>query len=248
MDAERSEGAERELRALLAELLGVTPLQFRLFREGRTLEEVELEGEEEARLRAEALRDLRDGDAAGCDAAAAAAAALDREEGEDDGAAERPAAAVQVPRESEEELTSLREALLDADLEIRPGGLFAPGMRLEDLHALVAADERWKGCPEEVRAAVFEDMAAGVIAEREAADAALRARLEPRVGAWLAQQALQPGAEWDVVAATRQGLLAKAPERIVRTFFDAHVSQLTAEQVRAWMGVSAAQVQTWHEG
>ena len=71
MAAEAAERSAQDLRTLFVELLGVTPLQFRLFQQGRTLDEVEAEVAAEEALRAVALDDdpVRNaGVAAGADA------------------------------------------------------------------------------------------------------------------------------------------------------------------------------------
>ena len=55
VEAEQAERSSAQLRELFVELLGVTPLQFRLFREGKGLEEVEKEVEAEEALRSAML-------------------------------------------------------------------------------------------------------------------------------------------------------------------------------------------------
>jgi hypothetical protein len=239
VESERKERTAAHLRELFHELLGVTPLQFRLFREGRSLEEVELESDAEVTLRTAEIENLninqRD------DSNSSGAKQEEKEEGEaDDGPEAGPpalntsAAAESTAESAFGDIPSLKEAILDADLEIRPGGLFGPGTTLEDVHDLVAADERWKECPEDVKAAVFEEVLRPLIVEREAADVALRERVLPAVRRWLAELKPGPRAAWEDVEASRRGLVAKVPDRIVRTEFEEHVAALSAKLVRAW--------------
>jgi hypothetical protein len=240
VESERTERAAARLRELFQELLGVTPLQFRLFREGRSLEEVELEGDAEVTLRTAEVEqlDIKQPD----ELNNGGTKQEEKEEGEaDDGPDTGPPApntggtisAAQAPENALGDISTLKEAILDADLEIRPGGLFGPGTTISGVHNLVAADERWKECPEDVKTAVFEEVLRPLITEREEADEALQGRVEPCVQQWLARQQLDSGTVWEDVEASRRGLVCKLPERIVRAIFEEHVAELSAQQVCA---------------
>ena len=211
VEAEAQARGAEALRALFTELLAVTPLQFRLFREGRTAAEVELEVQAEAALRTAALVGARDW------------------EGEEDGEEIEGASAAEAAGDGDGK--SFVAAIQTADLEMRPGGLFTASTQLADLAALLADDERWSGCPEETRGAVFAEVIGPVIAERAAEEAALQQRFRDRFHGWLRRQALPADAQWATVAAARRGRLAVLPDRIAMLLFDEFMADMRLQSV-----------------
>eukprot|EP00892_Ulva_mutabilis_P006943 jgi/Ulvmu1/4620/UM002_0350.1 len=217
VEAEAKEHAVRGLHELFAELLGVTPLQFRLFREGKDLVDVELEVAAEAQRRAEALR------------------AFAAEEGEEPEEGEAPAVGAGAQAQA-----ALAAEALDADLEMTAGGLFVPGMTVEVVGEMVPKDPRWLEAGEDTRREVFEEVAAPVVRAREEADVALAERMRQETEGWLRGAPEGADVAWEQVDAAREGLAALLPERIARKVFDQRMEELRARKEERERTASAA--------
>jgi hypothetical protein len=240
VEVEAHDRASEQLRELFAELLAVMPLQFRLFREGRSLDEVEMEVEAEEALRAGLLAQDADGGGSW--------------EGEENGEELPPVGESSVAQEGEaavqpagagaetageepvacpleEDGQSFVDAVRAADLEMRRGGLFTADTTLQDVGQLVGGDERWKNCPEDIKVSAFDEVLAPVIAERAAEDKALRARFRPRMHAWLARSNVSLGATWEVMRSMRRGRLAQLPDWLAKALFEEYLDELSAKEV-----------------
>lgn len=218
VEAEAKEHAVRGLHELFAELLGVTPLQFRLFREGKDLVDVELEVAAETQRRAETLAPF---------VAEEAEEGEEKEEGEaglagEEGGPPRPPA----------EAATLAADALEADLEMVAGGLFVPGMAVDGVGEMVPKDPRWLEADGETRREVFEEVVAPVVRAREAAEEALEERTAPELRAWLEGACESADAEWERTDACRSGVVALLPQRLARRAFDKHVEGMRNRQVR----------------
>lgn len=205
--------ATRGLQELLTELLGVTPMQFRLFRGGKTLAEVEAEVVVEEAARADLLKQF---------------VGEDPEDGEqgDDGQDK-----VVGGEDSE---ASLAVAALHADLDMVCGGLFTAGMHPSDIDELVPGDKRWTGADAGLREVVFAELLGPVLAERAARDAAVVKRFEKRMCAWLGTQevpASSAGEAWEALAGKRPDLLALLPDRIGLQILKGHMEATRKSQV-----------------
>lgn len=216
MEAEAKEHAVRGLHELFAELLGVTPLQFRLFREGKDLVEVELEVATEMHRRTEVVAQF---------------VGEEPEEGEEK---EEGEAAAEDGGGTCARLdnAALAADALEADLEMTAGGLFVPGMTAAGVGEMVPKDPRWIEADEETRREVFEEVAEPVVLARQAADKVLAEKMEGHARAWLEDSCEGAGAEWEQVDAGRSGMVALLPPRIARQAFDKHVEGMRAQQVR----------------
>lgn len=211
VEAEAKEHAVRGLHELFAELLGVTPLQFRLFREGKDLVEVELEVGTEVQRRAGVVAQF-----------------VGEEPEEGEAGADGGGGSCARPDD-----TALAADALEADLEMTAGGLFVPGMTAAGVGEMVPKDPRWIEADEETRREVFEEVAEPVVRAREAADKALAEKMEGHTRAWLEESCQDAGAEWEEVDAGRSGMVALLPPRIAREAFEKHVEGIRAQQVRA---------------
>lgn len=195
MEEKAQATATRGLQELLTELLGVTPMQFRLFREGKELAEVEAEVVIEEAARGARLKQF---------------VGEEPEDGEqgDDGQEKHGG--------GEDSEDVLAVAALNADLDMVCGGLFTAGMGPSDVGALVPGDKRWTSADAELREQVFIDVLGPVLEERAAQDAAVVKRFEKRMHAWLGTQEIpgdgaSPDAAWEALAPQRPQLLALLP-------------------------------------
>lgn len=217
VEAEAKEHAVRGLHGLFAELLGVTPLQFRLFREGKDLVEVELEVATEAQRRAEAVK------------------VFTAEDGEEPEEGEAPVVETSGAGGRQDEAVLAAEAL-DADLEMMAGGLFAPGMTAERVGEMVPKDPRWLEADEETRREVFEEVAAPVVLAREGADTALVEKLERYITEWLNGACEDADVTWEQADAKREGIVGLLPERIARKALCKRVDGMLSRKVRGAHG------------
>lgn len=214
MEEKARAAATRGLQELLTELLGVTPMQFRLFREGKELAEVEAEVAIEEAARAARLQQV---------------AGEEPEDGEqgDDGQEKHAGA--------EDADDVLAVAALNADLDMVCGGLFTAGMGPDDVGALVSGDKRWSCADAELRAQVFADVLGSVLEERAAQDAEIVKRFERRMHAWLGTQEIPSDVTaadaWGPLSQQRPQLLALLPDRICLQILSGYMEASRRSQV-----------------
>ena len=214
MEGKARATATRGLQELLTELLNVTPMQFRLFREDKELAEVEAEVAIEETMRAGRLKEF---------------VGEEPEDGEqgDDGQEKRAGA--------DDADDVLAVAALNADLDMVCGGLFTAGMGPDDVGALVSGDKRWSGVDAELRAQVFADVLGPVLEERAAQDAAVVKRFEKRMHAWMSGQEISadasPADAWELLSPQRPQLLALLPDRICLQILKGYMEASRKSQV-----------------
>jgi hypothetical protein len=212
IEAEASEAAANGVRELLSELLGVMPLQFWLFRDGKSLVEVEIEVAA-AEERRKAQMQQFGGD--------------EPEEGEQDEEGEERISGGNASSDA-----ALAKMALSAVQDLEPGGLFVAGMEMEDLEGLVGGDERWLAADEHVRAEVWKEVVGDVLKKRKEEDASVEEAFEARLNVWLTRQGTHAASTWEEVHGDMQGVLALLPERIGRRLFQKYISELKAQEVR----------------
>jgi hypothetical protein len=208
--AKRQVRAAAGVRQVLQELLQVTPLQFRLFREGKDMVEVEMEAAADAEARAQSLKGF---------------VGEEPEEGEqaEDGLDKRAGG------DSDAALAMLA---LDVDACNMPGGLITADFTAADVSNLLPDDPRWGQAAAALQEAMVAEVLGPHIKRRREADAAVHARFEKRMAAWLDGRAGGGNLGWEGIAAERPPLLALLPDRLARAMFEQYMERTRTQQVR----------------